>query len=84
MSFPADPQVWEVFGDPPPGIDLGEDPRGYNVVTSILFLVIAYLAVILRFTARKIQNHQLMADDYILLISLVSMVIFRLDKPGPR
>jgi hypothetical protein len=72
-----DPMVTGRFGQPPDWIDLNEDPRAANLITSVLMLVIATIAVILRFVARKIQSHPLMVDDYVVLGSLVCAFVER-------
>jgi hypothetical protein len=66
-----DPLIVAVFGPPPPDIDLTKNEISKNNIAVAVLLVLATIAVILRFTARIIQRNPLKADDWTIILALV-------------
>lgn len=70
----------DVFGPPPPGIDLSENKTPQNNAVMISMYVIAVVAVALRFISRtKVQKTFLGIDDWVIAACLVS-VIFDMER----
>jgi hypothetical protein len=64
--------ITAIFGPVPDGLDLAEDQRlGHNVSVAAL-LIIATIGVALRIAARVVQKSGLQADDYLIIVALVS------------
>lgn len=68
----TDPIVLAIFGPPPDGIDLSETYTPIANGLVITLTCIAGLSVLLRFSARYLQEAGVEADDYLILFSLVS------------
>lgn len=78
-----DPFVIDMFGPPPEGMDLSEIfmPGADALVISLG--CIAALSVLLRFTARHVQNAGLEADDYLIVFALVRQYYLYLPTYSP-
>ncbi|KAL1642573.1 hypothetical protein SLS58_005342 [Diplodia intermedia] len=53
----------DLFGPPPPGVDLSEDQSGTVLAPIVIVLVLAIVAVALRLTTRHVVEAQRMAAD---------------------
>ena len=71
----VDPIVLAVFGPPPEGMDLTEDQSVANTVASVVCLFLAIVAMGLRLWARSIQNFGIKADDWLIIVALVGLVV---------
>lgn len=60
--------IAEIFGPPPPGIDIHESSQVRNYIIISISLAIAAIAVLLRWLARTISSADLLADDYVLIL----------------
>lgn len=60
-----------VFGPPPDGIDIAESSVVQNNAAVIVLAVLASAAVALRILSRFVQGHDLKADDWAIVGSLV-------------
>lgn len=67
-----DPNIVAIFGPPPDGLDISESSVARNDAAVIVLAVLASVAVVLRLMARFLQGHSLRADDWTILLSLVS------------
>jgi hypothetical protein len=56
-----------------PASDLADDRQADVIIALVISLTAAYVAVVLRFIARRIAGAGLRADDYMILIGLVSI-----------
>lgn len=65
--------IVELFGPPPDGLDVAESSVAQNNAAVIVLAVLASVAVALRMVARFLQGHNLKADDWAILFSLVSL-----------
>ena len=54
---------------------INEDRSSDIVVSHIVCLTLATVAVILRFTSRKVCKAAILADDYMIIAALVSMIV---------
>lgn len=67
-------QITDIFGPPPPGVDLSEDQSSTVVAPIAVVLVLAIVGVCLRFTTRHVVEAQRMAaDDFFIIFALVSI-----------
>lgn len=74
--------IEDVFGPPPPGIDLSENKTPQNNAVMIAMYVIAVVAVVLRFISRtKVQKTFLGMDDWVTAACLVS-IVFGIERIG--
>jgi len=73
----VDPIVVMAFGPPPPGIDLAEKQETAIITVALVSAVFATIALVLRIWARNFQRFGMMADDYLMIIALVSRPGFR-------
>lgn len=64
--------IYTLFGEPPADVDLSADSRPGNSAAVILLTIIATAAVVLRLVARHISRLGYQADDYTILLALVS------------
>ncbi|KAK2000545.1 hypothetical protein LX36DRAFT_571998 [Colletotrichum falcatum] len=60
-----------MFGPPPEGLDISESRVRQNDTAVVALAVLALLAVVLRLVARYLQRHQLKADDWTIVFSLL-------------
>lgn len=67
-----DPTIRAVFGPAPANIDLSASDVSVNNGVVIAMLLLAAVAVTLRFTARLVLRNALMADDWTIIAALVS------------
>ncbi|KAL0256048.1 hypothetical protein SLS55_008437 [Diplodia seriata] len=58
----------DIFGAPPPGVDLSDDQSGTVLAPIVIVLVLAIVAVALRFTTRHVVEAQRMAADDVFII----------------
>ncbi|WYZ40792.1 hypothetical protein EsH8_IV_001133 [Colletotrichum jinshuiense] len=63
--------IVELFGPPPDGLDVAESSVAQNNAAVIVLAVLASVAVALRMVARFLQGHNLKADDWAILFSLL-------------
>lgn len=70
----VDPAIIAIFGPVPTGIELAESNVSVNNGAVIAMLCLCTLAVILRFVARVLLRNALMADDWAIIIALVSLL----------
>lgn len=68
----VDPDVLDRFGPPPEDIDLSEVFMPTSDALLIALACIAGVSVVVRYLARHIQSAGLEADDYVIVLSLVS------------
>ncbi|KAJ5984565.1 hypothetical protein N7481_006664 [Penicillium waksmanii] len=68
----VDPAILAVFGPIPAGVDLTDSDVNVNNGAVIAMLCLSTVAVILRFVARVTLRNALMADDWAIIIALVS------------
>lgn len=66
-----DAAVIEQFGQPPPGIDLGEVQMPGTDIGVIALVAVATLSVLLRLGSRLVQDAGLRADDYLIIVALI-------------
>lgn len=59
---------------PPPGLDLGENSGPSIITAAAVTWTLAVVAVVLRVVSRKMKRIQLWWDDYLILVSLVSIL----------
>ena len=64
-----DPFIVQVFGAPPPGLDVYESSQIRNYTIISVSLALAALATLARWIARTISGARLQADDYILIFA---------------
>ena len=66
--------ITDVFGPPPPGIDLSENRTPKNNAVMIAMYVLASVAIILRFISRmRVQRVPVEIDDWVIAACLVSI-----------
>lgn len=81
MRFELLPQLRFLMAEPSLGeihyeLEHIQDDRGPNIIWSYsICLCLAFLAVALRFIARRASKSSLQADDFWIFVSLVSSVI---------
>lgn len=81
-----DEAILAVFGPPPADIDLKANRAFKNDAAAISMMVLAIIAVILRFIARTIQRAAVKRDDWVIILALVrcatkaSSADFRTDQ----
>ncbi|OBR14431.1 Pth11-like integral membrane protein [Colletotrichum higginsianum IMI 349063] len=63
--------IVQIFGPPPDGLDISESSVVQNNAAVIVLAVLASLAVVLRLMARYLQGHNLKADDWAIIASLI-------------
>jgi hypothetical protein len=68
----VDPAIEALFGPPPSNININDTSVGNNNRGVIAMLCVAALAVITRFITRITFRNPILADDYIIIIALVS------------
>lgn len=82
MAVDVDANIVDLFGPLPEGIDLEENYADTTDMANIALIAIALLSVILRFGARAVQKAGFKADDYLVIVALVSastsLLTFRL------
>jgi len=52
-------------------IDLRQDPGIAQLVITVIFTLLAVIAVILRLVSRRLSKAKLQLDDYIIIVALV-------------
>ncbi|KAF5650626.1 Pth11-like integral membrane [Fusarium sp. NRRL 52700] len=70
MDSPIDPRIIAIAGPPPPDIDLGANTAASDRAAIISVLILALVAIALRFTARNIQRTKIHWDDWVIIISM--------------
>ena len=63
--------VAELYGDPPPGIDLSANQEILDDSVVVVLAMIATLAVAFRILYKKRKNERLQGDDWFILVALV-------------
>ncbi|PYI31309.1 hypothetical protein BP00DRAFT_396487 [Aspergillus indologenus CBS 114.80] len=66
-----DPAIHTLFGPAPANVDLTASAVAVNNAAVIAMLVLAAVAVMLRFTARLVLRNALMADDWAIIAALL-------------
>jgi hypothetical protein len=66
--------VTELYGDPPPGIDLSANQEILDDSVVAVLAIIATLAVAFRIIYKKRQGDRLQGDDWFILVALVCLV----------
>ncbi|RAH79599.1 hypothetical protein BO86DRAFT_449542 [Aspergillus japonicus CBS 114.51] len=66
-----DPAIHALFGPAPANVDLTASAVAVNNAAVIAMLVLAAVAVMLRFTARLVLRNALMADDWAIIAALL-------------
>lgn len=74
-----DPAIRALFGPAPANVDLTASAVAVNNAAVVAMLVLAAVAVMLRFTARLVLGNALMADDWAIIAALVSVMRLRLS-----
>lgn len=69
----VDPTIEAIFGPPPDNVDLIESNVAVNNGAVIAMLSLAAVAVLLRFVARVTLRNPLLADDWAIIVALVSL-----------
>lgn len=77
----VDVNIVRVFGPMPDGIDLTENRAKHMDEGNIALIVLALLAVVLRFWARFVQQAGFKADDYLVALALVGNGNVCANKP---
>ncbi|KAI1068509.1 hypothetical protein LB507_004368 [Fusarium sp. FIESC RH6] len=67
----TDPRIIAIAGLPPSDIDLEANTASSDRAAIITVLILALLAVSLRFTARSIQRTKIHRDDWVIIVSMV-------------
>ncbi|RAH43140.1 uncharacterized protein BO95DRAFT_455221 [Aspergillus brunneoviolaceus CBS 621.78] len=67
-----DPAIRALFGPAPANVDLTASAVAVNNAAVVAMLVLAAVAVMLRFTAQLVLGNALMADDWAIIAALVS------------
>ncbi|RFN49171.1 pth11-like integral membrane protein [Fusarium flagelliforme] len=67
----TDPRIIAIAGLPPSHIDLDANTAASDRAAIITVLILALLAVSLRFTARTIQRTKIHRDDWVIIVSMV-------------
>ena len=52
-------------------IDLGRDPGVAQIVISVVFALLAIIAVVLRIVSRRLSKVKLQLNDYLIIVALV-------------
>lgn len=63
--------VTELYGDPPPGIDLAANQEILDDSVVAVLAILATFAVAFRIVVKKRKRDQLQGDDWFILIALV-------------
>jgi hypothetical protein len=66
--------VTELYGDPPPGIDLSANQEILDDSVVAVLAIIATLAVAFRIIYKKKKGGRLQGDDWFILVALVCLV----------
>jgi len=53
-------------------IDLRRDPGVTQLVVTVIFTLLAIIAVVLRLASRRLSKVKIQLDDYIIIVALVS------------
>ncbi|CAJ0544318.1 Ff.00g035570.m01.CDS01 [Fusarium sp. VM40] len=67
----TDPRIIAIAGPPPSDIDLGDNTAASDRAAIIAVLILALLAISLRFVARTIQRTRIHWDDWVIILSMV-------------
>lgn len=78
LKMEPNADIVQMFGPPPDGLDISESSVVQNNAAVIVLAVLASLAVVLRLMARYLQGHNLKADDWAIIASLVRVLISHL------
>lgn len=68
-----DPFILQIFGPPPPGLDVFETKQKINYIIIAVSIVLAALAVLGRCVSRRISGANLGADDCVIMIAFVCL-----------
>lgn len=71
----VDPLIAAVFGPAPAGLDFAGDRRPGDNAAVIVLIAIATIAVGLRIVVRFMQQSSFKADDYAIMLALVSFIL---------
>ncbi|SCV36303.1 related to integral membrane protein [Fusarium fujikuroi] len=71
MDSPIDPRIIAIAGPLPPDVDLTANTASSDRDVIISVLILALIAIALRFTARNIQQTKIHWDDWVIIISMV-------------
>jgi hypothetical protein len=67
----TDPRIIAIAGPPPSDIDLNANTATSDRAAIIAVLILALLAISLRFVARGIQRTKIHWDDWVIILSMV-------------
>ncbi|KAI6082914.1 hypothetical protein F4821DRAFT_281426 [Hypoxylon rubiginosum] len=70
-----DPFILQIFGPPPPGLDVFETKQKINYIIIAVSIVLAALAVLGRCVSRRISGANLGADDCVIMIAFILAVL---------
>jgi ammonia channel protein AmtB len=71
MDLPIDPRIVAFAGPPPLNIDLDANTATSDRAAIIVVLILALVAILLRFTARAVQRTRVHLDDWIIVLGLI-------------
>lgn len=71
MDTQVDPRIVAFAGPLPPGLDLEADTATSDRAAIIAILILALIAVALRFAARTVQHTKIHWDDWIIVLGMV-------------
>ncbi|KAI1437791.1 hypothetical protein GGR50DRAFT_706853 [Xylaria sp. CBS 124048] len=74
MEHTINPAIIEMFGPPPPGVDISEKREAAVVSVAIIGTFCAALAIGLRMWVRRTQRVAIMLDDYLIAVSLIFVI----------
>lgn len=69
----VNPEMVALFGPAPEGMDLTRSTAMADTAAVIVLLVLAAVAVVLRFVARTVQRSGLRMDDWTIILALVCL-----------
>ncbi|KAL6922737.1 hypothetical protein FSST1_000011 [Fusarium sambucinum] len=71
MNLPMDPRIVAFAGPPPSDIDLDADTATSDRAAIIAILILALVAITLRFAARAVQRTRVHLDDWIIVLGTI-------------
>lgn len=71
------PVMVQIFGEPPEGLELTQSTSTRDTAATIALMVLAVIALLLRFLARRLQQSGLKMDDWTIILALVRLSIIR-------
>jgi hypothetical protein len=74
MDSQIDPRIIAIASLLPPDIDLTANTAASDRAAIISALILALIAIALRFTARHLQQTKIHWDDWVIIISMVILI----------